>query len=271
MSDATNRPESDVNSERLKETYVRYFETVIARNDAHRAAAYKLRYQVYCVENSFEDPADNPDGLERDEYDLHASHCLLIFRPTGAVAGTARLIFPNPNQLGKSFPLQEVCKDPKVRDRKAFPVDRMGEVSRFCVAKEFRRRHNDGFYGRYESTVDKDTGRRLIPHITLGLIEGLVRMSLEQNIEYWCATMEPALLRLLAKLGIHFENIGPRVDYHGSRQPCYRRLKPFLETVAKERRDVWEVLTDDGRHSTALQQHGSAAPGTWLYLHAPCR
>ena len=97
--------------------------------------------------------------------------------------------------------------------------------------------------------------------MTLGLIEGLVRMSIELGIDYWCAVMEPILLRLLSRLGIHFENIGPRVDYHGMRQPCYQRLDRFLERVRAERPDVWEVLTDQGRHWTALQKRWSLASG----------
>ena len=234
------------------------FETVIARDETEVATAHKLRYQVYCVENPFEDPAENCDGLERDLYDTRAAHCLLIHRPSGDVAGTVRLVLPDREQPDRSFALQEVCQDPLVRDLAAFPVSRMAEVSRFCVSNEFRRRHRDGLYGCFE---EKGT-RRIIPHMTLGLIEGLVSMSVEHGVEYWCAVMEPPLLRLLSRLGIHFDNIGPRVDYHGSRQPCYQRLDRFLERVRAERPDVWEVLTDDGRHWTALQQQWPASVTT---------
>ncbi len=130
-----------VEEERLKEVYVRYFKTVIVRDEAALAAAHKLRYQVYCVENPFEDPADNPDGLERDLYDARATHCLLVHRPSETVAGTVRLVLPDRQQPDRSFSLQEVCQDSLVRDPAAFPVARMAEISRFCVAKEFRRRH----------------------------------------------------------------------------------------------------------------------------------
>ena len=60
---------------------IRNFDTVIARGAADLAQAYRVRYQVYCVENTFEDPADNPGGLERDLFDERASHCLLVYRP----------------------------------------------------------------------------------------------------------------------------------------------------------------------------------------------
>ena len=227
--------------------FVHYFETVIVRDEDELAAAHKLRYQVYCVENSFEDPADNPDQLERDLYDSRATHCLLFHRPSGTVAGTVRLVLPNRQQLDQSFPLQEICQDSLIRDPAAFPVARMAEISRFCIAKEFRR--SEGSH-HYENLGDFPI---------LCLIEGAVRMSIESGIDYWCAVMEPPLLRYLSSFGIHFVNIGTRVDYHGKRQPCYQRLDRFLERVRAERPDVWEILTDDGRHWQALQQQLAAA------------
>ncbi len=250
-----------VEAHRLKEIYLRFFETVIVRDEVELAAAHKLRYQVYCVENSFEDPADNPDGQERDLYDSRATHCLLVHRPSETVAGTVRLVLPDRQQPDRSFSLQKVCQDSLVRDPAAFPVARMAEVSRFCVAKEFRRRHREGLYGRYESMDYLENSHGVIPHMTLGLIEGLVRMSVESGIDYWCAVMEPTLLRLLTRLGIRFDNIGPRVDYHGKRQPCYQRLDRFLERVRAERPDVWEILTDDGRHWQALQARWGGQDG----------
>lgn len=249
----TTSSQSPLEDERLRDLYVRTFETLIARDKTDLAEVHRLRYQVYCVENPFEDPADNPDGLERDPYDHRATHCLLLHRPSGNPVGTVRLVLPDTKAPEKSFALQDVCIDPLVRDPRAFPLARMAEVSRFCVSKEFRRRCNDGAYGRVEDQEGRDPTRRLIPHLTLGLIEGLVRMSMEQGIRTWCAVMEPTLLRLLKRLGIHFENIGPLVDYHGRRQPCYQHLDRFLERVREERPEIWEVLTDDGRHWEALQ------------------
>ncbi len=61
-----------------------------------------------------------------------------------------------------------------------------------------------------------------------------------------CAIKEPALLRMLSRLGIHFNNLGPRVEYHGTRQPCYSNLDLLLARTWIERREVWEILTRDG-------------------------
>ncbi len=51
---------------------------------------------------------------------------------------------------------------------------------------------------------------------------------------------------MLARLGIHFNPLGPFVIYHGKRQPCYADLDELLARTWTERFDVWQVLTRDG-------------------------
>jgi N-acyl amino acid synthase of PEP-CTERM/exosortase system len=239
---------------RLVDLYEHWFQAVIANTPELRREAFRLRYQVYCVENPFEDPADNPNEEESDAYDAHSAHGLLIHRPTGMVAGTVRLVLPKPDALDDSFALHRVCHEKMILDHKQFPVLHMAEVSRFSISKGFRKRRTDGRYPDEHAPEPREGGeeRRVIPHMTLGLIESLVRMSVQHRITYWCAVMEPTLLRLLSRLGIYFDPIGPLVDYHGRRQPCYIRLSTLLTRVARERPDVWEVLTDRGRHWDAL-------------------
>jgi N-acyl amino acid synthase of PEP-CTERM/exosortase system len=242
----------------LGEFYWSWFQVRVASSDDLRDAVFRLRYRVYCIENPFEDPSANPDGRETDEYDGHSAHSLLTYRPTGTSAGTVRLVLPMPDDLDRSFALQRVCNHPLLRDRKQFPVERTAEVSRFCISKEFRRRLGDGSCvgGEISDGVEMsaEEERRILPHLSLGLIESLVRMSIENGISHWCALMEPTLLRLLTRLGIHFEPIGPLIEYHGRRQPCYIPLNVLLPRVKRERPDVWDVITRGGRHWAALRR-----------------
>lgn len=244
----------------LADLYAQWFCAILADTPELRREAFRLRYQVYCVENPFEDPADNPHEEESDAFDAHSVHSLLIHRPTGMVAGTVRLVLPLPDALDRSFAFQRVCHEPIVRDPKAFPILRMAEVSRFSISKAFRKRCTDGRYPDEHAGAPRTDGteRRILPHMTLGLIESLVRMSVQHHVSYWCAVMEPTLLRLLSRLGIYFDPIGPLVDYHGRRQPCYIKLTTLLARVARERPDVWEVLTDRGRHWQALLEQESS-------------
>lgn len=219
-------------------------------NESQLEHVHRLRYQVYCVENEFESAEDNPDGLEKDEFDVHSVHSLLVHRPTNLYAGTVRLVLPVANCLEDCLPIQHVCDDPVIRDASAFPIATTAEVSRFSISKQFRKRREDSRYPSVANTPAKmEFGydeRRVLPHMTLGLIESLVRMSIDNSITHWAAVMEPALLRLLSRLGIYFEPIGSIVNYHGRRQPCHIDLATMLERVRKERPDVWEVLTEGG-------------------------
>ena len=252
-SDTGNRVD-DISGRRLVDVYQRTFEVLHADTEALRKQAFRLRYQVYCVEHPFEDPADNPEGIETDEFDSHSMHSVLVHRQSGLPAGAVRLVLPLADAPHMSFAVQRVCEDPMLRDFVSFPMDTVGEISRFCISKNFRRRHGDNLYadGAPPPEDEELREKRAIPNMTLGLIEGLVRMSIDQGVLIWCAVMEPTLLRLLRRLGIYFEHVGPMVEFHGKRQPCYQRLDRLLERVREEQPEVWEVLTDKGKHWDAL-------------------
>jgi N-acyl amino acid synthase of PEP-CTERM/exosortase system len=84
-------------------------------------------------------------------------------------------------------------------------------------------------------------------------------MSAREGITHWAAVMEPALLRLLTRLGIHFNPLGRLVDHHGRRQPCWADLDVLLRRVYAERPDVWDVITDGGRLWPLTLAHPVAA------------
>lgn len=231
------------------------FEVCEASTDALREQAYRLRYQVYCLERAFEDPNDNPDGLETDEFDSHAMQSVLIHRESGMVLGAVRLVFPVLSHPDASFAIQRLCQQ-SLSEYSRYPLESLGEVSRFCLSKEFRWQHMRTRRLETELSPREFTARerREINAMTMGLIEGLVRMSVDRGVVAWCAIMEPTLLRMLGRLGIHFENVGPLVDFHGKRQPCYQRLDKLLERVRLERPEVWNVLTNQGEHWAALME-----------------
>src|SRR5437762_7954441 len=64
----------------LHDIYEDTFKLVRATTQELKEAAYRLRYQVYCVEQPFENPAEHPQGMETDAYDRHSVHTLLIHR-----------------------------------------------------------------------------------------------------------------------------------------------------------------------------------------------
>lgn len=240
------KPSNSPQKERLSIVYARYFDCVPAETEEQRAEAFRLRYQVYCKENDFEDPSDSPDGFEQDQLDAHALHTLLMHRPSETFVGTVRLILPDAEEHGLEFPIRTVCDENLLRENNEnLPQNYTAEISRFAVSKDFRRRDGDE-----QSTVggynDDEDPRRLIPHISLGLMQAIVDMARRGGVTHLCAMMEPSLLRMLSRLGIHFNNLGPKVEYHGTRQPCYSNLDLLLTRTWIERREVWEILTRDG-------------------------
>jgi N-acyl amino acid synthase of PEP-CTERM/exosortase system len=261
-SAASTSPKSDlVFDERRAEgpsslfhIYARWFDVVSADTPERLAEAYRLRYQVYCVENSYENAAAHPDGLETDAYDSHSVHSLLIHRPTGMVAGTVRLILPDGSGGIAALPVSQVCTDPALRDPIAFPPMRTAEISRFAVSKAFRRRITDGGQPDLQFGEDRADDRRagerriLTPNITLGLMKAIAEMSIRHGITHLAAMMEPALLRLTGRLGIKFVPLGRLVEHHGTRQPCYAEVATLGFALQASRPDAHELVSDQGRY-----------------------
>lgn len=240
-------PEVSVPPFRLLDLYDSYFEVIPATTADQLSQAYRLRYDVYCVENAFENPAENPGGMETDAYDSGALHSLLLRRGTDEVIGTVRLILPLAccGAEGIGLPIRDVCHHELVtRNNSRLPWGQTAEISRFAVSKKLRRRATDqkttgGFKG-------VDGVRRRIPDTSLGLMQAIVAMAAQAGITHLCAVMESRLLRMLARLGIHFIPLGPQVIYHGRRQPCYSDLDELLARTWLENRGVWQLLTRDG-------------------------
>jgi N-acyl amino acid synthase of PEP-CTERM/exosortase system len=227
----------------------RYFDVVPADTPERMRATLAIRYSVYCLERGFENSAEHPDGLERDEYDSHAVHSLLVHRASGAAIGTVRLVLPLAASPEKSFAIQRVVA-PRALEG-PFPVATTGEVSRFSISKQVRRRKDDQFYGPTDiasaSSATSPNEQRQGPPPRLGLLLAIVQMSARLGLTHWCAVMEPPLLRILTAAGVHFEPVGPLVDYHGLRQPCYGEIVQVLPRIRREQPEIWELITEAGK------------------------
>jgi N-acyl amino acid synthase of PEP-CTERM/exosortase system len=241
----------------LGSLFERYFEIVPAETPEALRRAQELRYQVYVVERRFEDPAAHADGIETDRFDAHSVHSLLLYDNHNggpkSVAGNVRLILGNRLTTGQPFPIESQCGHafyPTFRPE-AVPRHALGEISRFALSKEFRKRfkEQDVTHGL---TKDVDTGshdehgRRIIPHLTMGLFKALLTMSVAHEVSHWYAVMEPTLIRILKRFGIEFVPIGDPVEYHGKRVPCLAVVDRVVEKVHRMHPDIWRFATNDG-------------------------
>lgn len=220
------------------------FEGVAADTSELKAECFRIRYQVYCIEQGFEDPASKQGLEEVDEYDERSVHALLVHRHSGLSIGTIRLVLHQEGLRG-SLPIHRVCQDPRVHDRTFLPPESTAEVSRLAIAKLVRGQIAAAPFAGGRGGSSPPCGQS--PVLALGLLRMAVELGLARGIRHVCAVMEPSLRRMLSRCGIHFEPLGPLVRYHGWRQPCYAPVSTLLHGIRSDRPDVWDVMTDGGR------------------------
>lgn len=239
-------PARDI-QEGIADAFDREFSCINADVPALRIQAYKIRHDVYCLERKYEDPDKNAAGVETDEFDSHAPHKLLFHHETGRFAGVVRLILPSGHVGTPRLPFTRHLNEGGTISDHILPAPRTAEVSRFAISRQFRERLLRSDAGISAPNKTRSGSTALLCYLSVGLMRAVVEMAAEHGITHLCALMEPALLRLLGRLGVHFEAIGPKIDYHGWRQPCFADLDLLLARTWMERRDIWEILTDRGR------------------------
>lgn len=229
-------------------SYHQHFRVIRADRPELLDHAYRLRYQVYCVENPFEDPTRCLDRREIDGEDDRAVHTLLVHRRSAAAIGTARLILPQPDR-GRPLPMERLLRPGERAALSRLPLHQTAEVSRFAVSKEFRRRCGEERYADAGFPAGGAAGeaaeRRLLPHITFGLVRGILGLALEYGITILVAVMEPALLRILARMGLHFTPLGPLVEHHGLRQPAVARIAELIRHSREQAGLLWRYVEAD--------------------------
>ncbi len=240
-------------------SYCKYFDVVRATSKALREEAFRLRCRVYCEENGYTKPV--AENFEYDAYDERAEHYLLMHKPSGKAVGTVRIIFQDPESVDESFPLQRQSDHPFLhQDGRAAALC---QISRLCMAPEFRRRTMDGtllpaYYSPDESAARaKPTfgnvmshWKRTIPYAPLGLLGGAFEAAMRARIMDCVMMVEASQLRGLEQIGLSWRTLGPQVVAHGKQQPVVFNIKAALDNMRVHNQPCWEVLTDRGRLQT---------------------
>lgn len=242
------------------EAYTEAFDSVIAGNDALRNQAFRLRYEVFCIENTgFENPDDHPDKLESDKYDSHAVQGLLVHRYSGFAVGSVRMVLPVADQWQCSMPIQDHCMHPSVHHRGT--IMNSLETSRFCIPRSMRKRICQKETYRMHGDIDGadlhlpvrpvqemiDRTRTLLPYLCIGLVKLPLQVAVESNREHIVATLDPRLLQRLTQLGICSTRLGEDIEFHGVRSPVLFLPIDIFENTYKNKREVWKIVTDNGR------------------------
>lgn len=180
------------------------YEVFLADTDTARQIHHQVRYQVYCLDEGFEDPRNFSDGEEKDDWDEHSAHFLVRSKLSNEWVAAMRLVLPGPNGL----PIEQVCDI----DAAAVPIGAStAEISRVCIIDKYRR------------MATKERTHR--SEIILGLLRAAVDYSYEKGISNWFSLSPPAIARIIKRLCIQLNKVGPPCDHRGVRYPFAANLR----------------------------------------------
>ena len=255
----------------LTNSFHTHLEARTAVNDELKRSAYRLRYNVYCVERGYEDESDFPDKMEMDEFDSESVHAVVRHKSSNCPVGVVRLVLPNQKRPERQFPIETHFGhrfEKPTLNKFNFSRHNIAEVSRFAVSKQslvqIQRRLAEEIHHEDPNLRRRDP-TQLLPQISLGLIAMLFVISKQHGIGYWYAAMEPSLSRLLTRLGIEFSSIGPVMNYHGKRQPMIAKVDDLLENIQRSRRDFFTLITNIGGVPDLDHQAAEEVSGARLY------
>ena len=238
----------------FRAAYENTFELVEAATPEQKGKAFRLRHKVYCEENGYECPVETGSYIEQDQYDDHSRHFLLMHKVSRETVGTLRVVLPNDEKPGESFPAQKYCEHPLLQhDSRALSLC---EISRFCMAPRFRKRETDGKFLASYHDPDLVEGmqngkrtlfRRQITYPQAALLQGAFEAILNARILDCVWLVEPCHLPSLGQIGFPYRVLGPKSKIHGGLQPVIFNIKHVLDSMSRKNRACWEIISDSGR------------------------
>ena len=219
----------------MEHEFLEYYRVVAATTPQLLNEVYRVRYEVYCQKLGYEDPAKFPEGLEYDQHDPHAVHCLLQEKCTGRFVGCVRMILADAADPERKLPFETVCSEDTCESDGGSVLDTLpwmdrdalAEVSRLAVV--YPDRVSRSMLGR----VDWGSPQQMA-FIGFGLYLAAVGIVIDKGLNNVFAMMEPRLTRLLKRYGIMFEQVGSIIDYHGRRAPFHVSRDSLIKNLSPE-------------------------------------
>lgn len=235
----------------LETVYRALLQAEPASDELARLEAFKLRYQIYCLERGYEDPARFPDGREQDHFDGRARHVLVSARHDRRPLGTSRLVLDDGSP--GSLPIEQhgsVSIARQLARAREHGGAQLAEVSRLAVTRELPSATQE--LGLVDENIERLQLRQA--HVTMGLVALLFHQSWKADVTHWVALMAPALLRVMARIGLHLYPIGAVVEHRGLRQPVMARVD-----------DLWAGVNRQSAHLAQLVHAlGVPAEPNWM-------
>lgn len=249
----------------LVEDFQEYFELLLVESQEQLESVYSIRYRVYCEEFGYEPASAFPDGLEHDEFDTRASHCLVVHKSTRMPAGCARLVHVGEDTR---MPMEKFCSsaiDDEIIRSFDGRRDTICEFSRLGVDGAFRRRPGEKMsrFGEISALDCSQREKRTFSLIAVSTILAAFAMSDLIGRPHCFAMMEPFLPRLLLRLGIVVHPAGTEIEYHGTRAPYYFETGETVGGMADEMQEFFSAIRDNfSRSGLLLRNRGAARVST---------
>lgn len=229
------------------QSFIKYFRLIYANTPDLMAQVHKIRYDVFCEELGLE--ANCPKNVEADEFDGHSFHYLLQHRPSNRYAGTIRIVLPPHDQPELMTPIEKYCVDAvdtDIIDIKSLARGSFAEVSRLAIPAQFRKRAGEaGKPYSIDSTNSNEqshSGRGNFPHIAIGLYLAAASLFTLKELKHIFVMVEPRLARSMRRIGLHFEQMGDVIDYHGQRAPFYITPELLNEHLSPEVNKLYDHI-----------------------------
>ena len=247
--------------------YNEFFEVFLADSEQARNVNFRLRYQVYCLETGYEDPAAFPNKIESDEFDAKSAHFIVRARATGNWIAAMRLVIGPladlPISKFTALDYEQLLLHTQTQSLSEFGM--CAEVSRLCVVSQYRRRtHERNVPHQIPWNPDEEdeksaTERRKAPWLMLALLHSARIYSEEQNIPFWFFLTTSALARIIKGLGMKLDQTGVPCEHRGTRYPYVANMPGNFDQLRFKYPDLADTLAKEPHYSlfSQLTQHDS--------------
>ena len=211
----------------------------IALSDDQINEIFQLRFKVYCLECGYEDPCDYLNMQESDQYDAVSTHFCAYERESNKIIGTVRIILSSergfPSLTNSSVNADQLS---------IIDPDRVGEISRLAISKEYRRRivdeaiHGGNVINLMDEREKRNWRKRYEIDLVAGLYSCVYAESINIGLTHLYAIMSEGLYTLLLRWGLIWHPIGPAVDYHGMRRPYIASITENMHWFEIEQKKI---------------------------------
>ena len=127
-----------------------------------------------------------------------------------------------------------------------FPPAEVCEVSRYCVAREYRRHVEDPGPNGLPLASGGRWGRNRLkyrtPSLLMNFFRAMYRYSMDHGIRGWYMVIESRLANTLKGAGFDLTRVGEPRNYHGPRTPYLLDLEKIEREAVDINPALWECL-----------------------------